>query len=425
MSNYITLAEVKNYLKINSTEHDSRFANLITFACSVVQSYCGRELVANTYTEVFDGGTSSVFVKNIPLNNVHEVQEYDGYAYRILTGPSADAYSVNRQGTNKTVSAASGFTIDTRYKKFGISSGKFDGISGYLSINDTDDFWFDFSPFAIEGYFRFDNFTSNQTLVSQTYDSNNYWKLYYDTTRGLTFQSKHNSVLVADVSHANTSGYTANTFTHLMISRDDSNVCRLFRGGVLIGSSVIVANSIPDINSTVEVGRQNLTDKEYFKGYIDELRISLSSPRQIAGFTPQTYAYATDDNTVLLLHFNGSRGSTSTQDFSMMPEQYTWYPETGEVTKYVGENAGKETLSILGVMKFINYPRGVKVTYNGGYTTVPADIKLATLDYIKELHKGLESRAVSLQGESLTAFDFTGGFAPHIRRVLDLYRIIL
>ena len=65
------------------------------------------------------------------------------------------------------------------------------------------------------------------------------------------------------------------------------------------------------------------------------------------------------------------------------------------------------------------------MTYNGGYDTVPSDVKLVTLDYIKELHKGLENRSVSLQGESMSAFEFTGGFAPHIRRVLDLYRIIM
>lgn len=424
MTNYITLAEVKNYLKINSTEHDSRFANLITYACSVVQSYCGRELSANTYTEIFDGGTSSVFVKNIPVNSVHEVQEFDGQGYKILNGPAADSSSLNRINTNKSISASSGFTIDTRYKKFGTSSGKFNGTSGYIYSGYSDDFWFDYSPFTIEGYFRFDNFTSNQTLVSQVVDSDNYWKLYYDFSRGLTFEAKQNAILTTEVSDSSNAGYSTNTFIHLMVAKDDSNVCRLFRNGNLVGSATL-ANSIPNINASLEIGRQNLTSKEYYKGHIDEFRISLSNARQTANFAVQTYTYASDDDTVLLLHFNGSKNSSSTQDSSAMQEEYAWYPETGEVSKHVGEDAGRETLGILGVKKFFNYTRGVKVTYNGGYTSVPMDIKLATLDYIKELHKGIESRAVALQGESLTSFDFTGGFAPHIRRVLDLYRIVL
>lgn len=424
MSNYITLAEVKNYLKINSTEHDSRFANLITFACSVIESYCGRDFSANTYTEVFDGGTSSVFVKNIPINSVHEVLEYDGYAYSVLEGPAADASILNRNFTNKSVSSSQGFTLDSRYKKFGLTAGKFDGTSGYLSVSNSDDFWFDHSAFAIEGWFRFDNFSANQTLVSQVSDSNNYWKVYYDTSRGITFQAKQSGTIVADVADESTSGYTSNTFTHILVSRDETETCRIFRNGGIVGSAV-VANSLPNISSSLELGRQNLTDKQYFKGHMEEIRLSLSSSRQTANFTPQTYAYSSDENTTLLLHFNGSKGSSSTRDSSGTPEQYAWYPETGEITRFVGENAGRETLTILGAMKFNNYTRGVKITYNGGYVNIPADIKLATLDYVKELHKGLESRAVSLQGESLTAFDFTGGFAPHIRRVLDLYRIVL
>jgi len=425
MANYITLAEVKNYLKINSTEHDSRFANLITYACSVVENYCGRTLTSNTYTEVFDGGTSSVFVKNIPLNNVHQVLEFDGSTYQVLNNPSVDASAIGRTATTKSVSGNGGFTLDNRYKKFGTTSGKFDGVSAYLSISDSDDFWFDYSAFTIEGYFRFDNFTSNQTLISQVADSDNYWKFYYDTIKGITFEAKKDAIIVANVSDGNNTGYTTNTFIHLMVSRDESSLCKIFKDGGLVSSAITVANSIPDISTSVEIGRQNLTNKEYFKGHIDELRVSLSTARATANFIPQTYAYSSDDNTVLLLHFNGTKGLSSTQDSSTAPEQFAWYPETGEITRHVGENAGRETLSILGTMKFNNYTRGLKITYNGGYDVVPADIKLATLDYLKELHKGLESRAVSLQGESLTAFDFTGGFAPHIRRVLDLYRIIL
>lgn len=425
MPNYITLAEVKNYLKINSTEHDSRFANLITYGCSVIESYCGRTLSSNTYTEVFDGGTSSVFVKNIPVNNVHQVSEYDGASYQVLEGPGADASTLNKTYNPKTVVGNLGFSLDTRYKKFGTTSGKFDGVSGYLSVADSEDFWFDTSAFTLEGWFRFDNFTSNQTLLSQVADANNYWKLYYSNVLGMTFEVKSGGVIVANVSHGSTSGYVANSFVHYAISRDESDVCRLFRGGNLVSPQVTASNVIPNFSSSLEIGRQNLVDNQYYKGHMDEIRLSLSSARATANYAPQTYAYPSDENTVLLLHFNGSKGATATYDSSTAVEQYTWYPETGEITKHVGEDAGKETLSILGTKKFNNYTRGVKITYNGGYDTVPADIKLATLDYIKELHKGLESRAVSLQGESLTAFDFTGGFAPHIRRVLDLYRIIM
>ena len=114
MANYVTLAEVKNYLKINSSEHDSRLSNLITYGCSVIESYCGRTFSSNTYTELYDGGTSSIFVKNIPVNNVHQVLEYDGAQYQVLDGPNIDGTIVVGNQTNKVVNSNTGFSLQTR-----------------------------------------------------------------------------------------------------------------------------------------------------------------------------------------------------------------------------------------------------------------------------------------------------------------------
>lgn len=425
MANYITLSEVKNYLKINSVEHDSRLANLITYGCTVIENYCGRVFTSNTYVETFDGGTSSVFVKNIPVNNVHQVVEYDGSQYQVLSGPTIQGSSVELTKTSKAVTAQSGFSLQNRYVKFGTTAGQLNGTSGYISIADDDDFWFDSSPFCIETWARFSNFNSSQVIASQVTDANNYWKLEYSNVNGLTFLAVSGGTEFANITHASTAGYTANQFTHIAFSRDDNFDCKLFKDGTQIGATVSVADAFPNLTPPLEIGRQNLADKRYFSGILDELRISLGVPRFTTAFTPQNYAYSTDSSTVLLLHFNGARNATSTQDSSVAREQYQWYSDTGEVTRHVGEDSGKETLSIFGTQKFYNYPKGVRVTYNGGYDSVPSDIKLATLDYVKELHKGIESRSVSLQGETMVAFDHTGGFAPHIRRVLDLYRVIM
>ena len=67
---FVTLAETKDYLSITSTTHDARLSNLIGFACGAVENYIGREVKSNVYTEVFDGGTQSVFVERLPVNNV-------------------------------------------------------------------------------------------------------------------------------------------------------------------------------------------------------------------------------------------------------------------------------------------------------------------------------------------------------------------
>ena len=79
-----------------------------------------------------------------------------------------------------------------------------------------------------------------------------------------------------------------------------------------------------------------------------------------------------------------------------------------------------------------NWPRGVdavKVVYTAGYSSVPSDLKLAVLDlvtyYLKDEHKQRQSIAgASLQNQGSASQNNNVGFPDHIKRVLDLYKII-
>jgi len=204
----VSLEEVKNYLEVTSTKSDGRLSNIIEYASQAIETYCGRELVANTYTEYHNGGLPSVFVKRIPINNVTVVAEYDGSDYANLAGPNSDG-------------------------------------------------------------------------------------------------------------------------------------------------------SLPN---------------------------NLSS----------------------------SSGSI----------EYMWYEDTGEIVRT--NRAYTVDLDLGQYTKFNNYPKGVKVVYGGGYITIPSDLKLATLDYIKLLHKNeSSSETMSFQGESKTSFPTSANFPSHIRRILEMYRLLM
>lgn len=69
----------------------------------------------------------------------------------------------------------------------------------------------------------------------------------------------------------------------------------------------------------------------------------------------------------------------------------------------------------------------VQVTYNSGYASVPADLKLAVIDlityYHKDEHKTRQTIAgASLQNQGTTSQRGNVGFPDHIKRVLDLYK---
>ena len=80
--------------------------------------------------------------------------------------------------------------------------------------------------------------------------------------------------------------------------------------------------------------------------------------------------------------------------------------------------------------KRLNWKHGVgavKVTYRAGYSSMPADLKLAVTDlityYLRDEHK--ERRTLggaSIQNQSSTSQRNNVTFPDHIKRVLDLYK---
>jgi len=429
---YVSLAEIKDYLSINSTTHDGRLSNIIGFACGAVENYIGREIKNNVYTEVFDGGTQSVFVERLPVNNVKQVTEYDGSRYETLVGPATDGSFTNQDWKNSTVTTQGSAVLKTRIKKFGQSSVKLDGAEDYVTITDPDSnnpkFDYETSDFTIEGQFRLDLLNNTKCLLSQVKDADNFYALRYNSAVGLQFEAFSGGTQVMNVAHGSTTGYAANsnTFMHVAVSRSGDNI-RLFRDGSnLVGIST--TNAMPTIGTSydVELGRLNLTATEEMTGYVDELRISFNKARYTTDFVAEKYPFSTDNDTTVLINFDGSNQSTSLKDTSQSDPDFVWFKDTGEVQRNLdGATEGRQKISVINTPMWRNYPKAVKVTYDGGYSSVPKDIQVATMDYAKMLFKQTEAdQRFSLQGEGKSQFNLgASGWPPHVRRILDLYRI--
>ena len=77
-----------------------------------------------------------------------------------------------------------------------------------------------------------------------------------------------------------------------------------------------------------------------------------------------------------------------------------------------------------------NWPTGVdavKVVYTAGYSSVPADLKLAVIDlityYLKDEHKERRTiQGASIQNAASSSQKDNVAFPDHIKRVLDLYK---
>jgi hypothetical protein len=72
----------------------------------------------------------------------------------------------------------------------------------------------------------------------------------------------------------------------------------------------------------------------------------------------------------------------------------------------------------------------VRITYNAGYASTPRDLQLAIHDlityYMKDEHKMRQSLGgASLQNQGTSGNRNSTDFPDHIKRVLDLHRVVI
>jgi hypothetical protein len=94
----------------------------------------------------------------------------------------------------------------------------------------------------------------------------------------------------------------------------NSNTWTLYVNGVSEATATFSGSLDGTATPRIGIGRANATGTSA-AGYIDELRISKTA-RYTANFTPSTTAFQHDDNNVLLLHMDGTNGSTTFLDDS-------------------------------------------------------------------------------------------------------------
>ena len=117
------------------------------------------------------------------------------------------------------------------------------------------------------------------------------------------------------------------------------------------------------------------------------------------------------------------------QERDSLADSYTTLVEN---TDYYVDKEHDRIYRVDGASSIKYFPRGfasVKVTYRAGYESCPEDLKLAVYDlityYLKEEYKGRRSMAgASLQNEPSSSIRNDIGFPDHIKRILDMYKII-
>ena len=213
-------------------------------------------------------------------------------------GTDASTYFADDNGVRslKGISAFGNAQIDTAQSKFSGASFLGDGNGDYLQIGTYNDLSLT-GDFTIECWFRIPGAVPS---ILSFYNSDH---LFYLTTgassggRFAVFQGGTNRYLGGDVA------ISANVWYHIAFVRIGGTITAYFNGVNTLNANPWGA-TISNTNPTIGV---YLT--HFLNGWIDEFRIS-NTARYTANFTPSTTPFVNDANTVLLLHMDGTDGST-------------------------------------------------------------------------------------------------------------------
>lgn len=215
----------------------------------------------------------------------------------------------------KGIAAYGNAQIDTAQSKFGGTSALFDGTGDYLIVSGSD--LVSTGNGTIEFWMRFSSNTTSWILSQgdgSTQTSGSIDIRWTQSNGLITARCIDNAT---DCTY-NIGATIANTWYHIAFVKDGSNL-KLFVGGTLRDTQAYSGNF--GSNQNLYIGTRHSATGTY-PGWLDEIRFSKTA-RYTATFTAPTTRFTNDDNTLLLLHMDGTDTSTYFEDDNGVRESVT------------------------------------------------------------------------------------------------------
>src|SRR5210317_305320 len=227
-----------------------------------------------------------------------------------LAKTAAEEVAAGRTAVSLTASGNA--QIDTAQSQFGGSSALFDGTDDFIDTNyrssiltstETIEFWY--RPTTTSGAYG---------IMSQnTQGEGNGFQILY--INGGIYVYKR--ALGSGDGLVGTGSITANTWHHIAVV-NNAGTAKLYIDGVLKDTDTGWTGTDDDTDLRFGEGKglsSSLWDGSRYdmNGFLDEIRIS-DTARYTAAFTAPTEPFQNDDNTLLLLHMDGTDGSTEFVD---------------------------------------------------------------------------------------------------------------
>lgn len=172
-------------------------------------------------------------------------------------------------------------TISNSVFRFGGGSGFFNG-GPYIQTESSSDFAFGTGDFTVEGWIRATSIPTGYFFCPFGNWASNAGACFFLKPNGIIGWHSNTTVV-----NSPNSTISTNTWYHIAYSRQ-SGTGRLFVNGAQVASGSDVAN----ITSTSgwRVGN-NRTSTDFWRGYVDEVRITKGVARYTSAFTPRRWPF--------------------------------------------------------------------------------------------------------------------------------------
>ena len=288
---------------VNGTQQGSTISNSLAFT-SASSNHSGRLGMFRTDASRYRGfiddfriSNSARYTTTFTPSTTPFVNDSNTLLLMHADGTNNSTLFRDDNGTGrsaKAITAIGNAQIDTAQSKFGGASLLMDGNGDRLNVTG------EVLPaqYTVEYWFRLASFTSAPTFVDfRGGGADNYSD--FITTGGVFTVYINSSPIV-------TSALSTNTWYHIAVVRDSSSDIKLYLNGTKTGVTLNDANY--SSNTSWYIG-DNYVFANSVNGHMDEIRVS-NTARYTANFSVATAPFQNDANTVLLLHCDGTDGST-------------------------------------------------------------------------------------------------------------------
>jgi hypothetical protein len=211
----------------------------------------------------------------------------DAYTKVLLHMDGADASTTFTDESGKAWTRQGDAQIDTAQSKFGGASGLFDGAGDYVTTPNSADFDFGTGDWTVDFWIRRDGTKAYPGVITTATGVGTGWGIGLGNSDNKVRYRWNGTVKIL------TAGTIADlTWTHVAVVRNGNTIKVYINGTADANTDDCTGDSINDDNSGAGVGLWSLDEALYYwKGWIDELRVSKGIARWTANFTPPTSDY--------------------------------------------------------------------------------------------------------------------------------------